>query len=88
MDLIRETAITQHVINSLAPVEPVITRVRSVIRNLMAETLPMELTALRSHEEFECGSGERILRACVCDHDNDHEDSSDEHSCREGISLG
>lgn len=44
--LTRETAIIQHVINSLVPMEPVITRVRSVIRKLIAETPQMKLTAL------------------------------------------
>lgn len=47
MALTRETAIIQHVINLLVPMEPAITRVRSVTTKLTAGTPLTKLTALR-----------------------------------------
>lgn len=46
MALTRETAIIQHVINLLVPMEPAITQVRSVTIKLIAGTPLMKLTAL------------------------------------------
>lgn len=48
MALTRETAIIQHVINLLVPMEPAITRVRGVTKKLTAGIPRMKLTALHS----------------------------------------
>lgn len=46
MELMRQAAIIQHVISLPVPMEPVTTRVRSVIRKLIAEIPLMKLIAL------------------------------------------